>query len=168
MSEKIIAEKAKVVDGITEQFKNAASVVVVDYKGMNVEQATALRKELRDSGVKLEVIKNTYLRRAVKAAGFEELNDSFVGPTAVAFSNDDVSAPARILAKFAKDTGTIKLKSGLIEGKFATLDEIQELASLPDRDGMLSMLLSVLQAPVRNVAYAVKAVADKKGEEPAA
>jgi large subunit ribosomal protein L10 len=167
MSEAIIAEKAKVVAGITEQFNNAESAVVVNYRGLTVDEVTALRKELREAGVKMEVIKNTYLRRAADAAGYEGLDEVFSGPTAIAFGSDDVTAPARIMKKFAKQYDALEIKGGFIQGKIASLEQIDELAGLPDKEGMLSMLLSVLQAPVRNVAYAVKAVAEK-GEEPAA
>ncbi|MFD1393473.1 50S ribosomal protein L10 [Lacticaseibacillus jixianensis] len=168
MSESIIAAKAKVVDGIVEQFKAAKSAVVVNYRGLTVDEVTALRKELRDAGVKMEVIKNTYLRRAADATGYEGLDEVFTGPTAIAFSNDDAVAPARIMTKFAKQFDALVVKGGIIEGKVASLEQITELSKLPDRDGMLSMLLSVLQAPVRNVAYAVKAVAESKDAEPAA
>lgn len=164
MSEAVIAQKAKVVDTVTEKLQNAASAVIVDSRGLTVAQDTELRKELREAGVELRVIKNTMLRRAADKAGFEGLDSVFVGPTAIAFSNEDVVAPARILAKFAETADALEIKGGLIEGKVATLDQINELAKLPDRDGMLSMLLSVLQAPIRNVAYAVKAVADAKPE----
>ncbi|WDF83171.1 50S ribosomal protein L10 [Lacticaseibacillus pabuli] len=168
MSETIIAGKAKVVAGITEQFNNAESAVVVNYRGLTVDEVTELRKELREAGAKMEVIKNTYLRRAADAAGYEGLDDVFSGPTAIAFGSDDVTAPARIMKKFAKQFDALEIKGGFIQGKIATLEQIDELAGLPDREGMLSMLLSVLQAPVRNVAYAVKAVSDSKNEEPAA
>ena len=167
MSEAVIAQKAKVVESVTEQFKNAASAVIVDSRGLTVAQDTDLRKQLREAGVELHVIKNTILRRAADKAGFEGLDDTFVGPTAIAFSNEDVVAPARILAKFAETADVLEIKGGLIEGKVATLDQINDLSKLPDRDGLLSMLLSVLQAPVRNVAYAVKAVADAKPAEEA-
>lgn len=167
MSEAIIAKKAEVVEEIVDKFNRAKSAVVVDYLGLNVEQATALRKELREAGVEMKVLKNTYLRRAAEKAGYEGLDDTFTGPTAVAFSYDDVVAPARILAKYAKDIDALEIKGGIVEGKVSDLATINELASLPSREGLLSMLLSVLQAPVRNVAYAVKAVADSK-DEPAA
>ncbi|WP_262315700.1 50S ribosomal protein L10 [Lacticaseibacillus parakribbianus] len=168
MSEAIIAQKAEIVKGISEQFKAAKSAVVVNYRGLTVAQVTELRKELRDAGVKMEVIKNTYLRRAADLNGYEALDDVFAGPTAIAFSNDDVVAPARIMAKYADKIDALEIKGGIIEGKVASLEEVLALSKLPDRDGMLSMLLSVLQAPVRNVAYAVKAIADSKSEEPAA
>ena len=167
MSEKIIAKKAAIVDEVAEKFQSAVSVVVVDYRGLTVEQVTNLRKDLREAGVEMRVIKNTYLKRAADKVGYEGLDETFTGPTAVAFSSEDVVAPARIMAKYAEDIEALEIKGGMIEGKVASLEEINALAKLPNRDGMLSMLLSVLQAPVRNFAYAVKAVADSKDEDAA-
>src|SRR5690625_6480195 len=103
-------------------------------------------------------------RRAVANAELEELTDSLVGPTAVAFSKDDVVAPAKILHEFSKKHEALEIKGGVIEGRVATLDEIKELSTLPDYDGLVSMLLSVLQAPIRNLAYVTKAVSDQKEE----
>ena len=162
MSEATIAKKAQQVTEVAEQFKNAASVVVVDYLGMTVEEATNLRAELRKAGVQFAVIKNTILTRAAKEAGLEGMDDIFKGPSAVAFSNDDVVAPAKILADFAKKVEALEIKAGVIEGKVSSKEEIEALAKLPNREGLLSMLLSVLQAPVRNTALAFKAVADQK------
>ena len=164
MSEAAIAKKAGLVDDVTEKFKSAASVVIVDYRGLTVEEVTNLRKQLRDANVEMKVIKNSILSRAAKAAGLEGLDEVFTGPTAVAFSNEDVVAPAKIMDEFAKDAKALEIKGGVIEGKVSSLEEITALAKLPSRDGLLSMLLSVLQAPVRNVAYAVKAVAEKQEE----
>ncbi|AUJ31473.1 MAG: 50S ribosomal protein L10 [Liquorilactobacillus nagelii] len=168
MSKEIIAKKAAVVDEVTEKFNSAVSCVVVNYRGVTVEEVTELRKELREAGVEFRVIKNTYLKRAADKAGYEGLDDTFSGPTAVAFSKDDVVAPARILAKFAKDIDALEIKGGIIEGKVASLEQVEAISKLPNREGMLSMLLSVLQAPVRNFAYAVKAVAESKDGEDAA
>ncbi len=167
MSEEIIAKKAAIVDEVAEKFQSAVSVVVVDYRGLTVEQVTNLRKDLREAGVEMRVIKNTYLKRAADKVGYEGLDETFTGPTAVAFSSEDVVAPARIMAKYAEDIEALEIKGGMIEGKVASLEEINALAKLPNREGMLSMLLSVLQAPVRNFAYAVKAVADSKDEDAA-
>ncbi|WP_057876365.1 50S ribosomal protein L10 [Liquorilactobacillus aquaticus] len=167
MSKEVIAKKAAAVEEVFEKFNEAVSCVVVDYRGLTVEQVTELRKELREENVELRVVKNTYLKRAADKAGYEGLDDTFSGPTAVAFSKEDVVAPARILAKFAKDAEALEIKGGMIEGKVASLEQINELAKLPSREGLLSMLLSVLQAPVRNVAYAVKAVADSKDDDAA-
>lgn len=162
MSEAIIAKKAELVDVVAEKMKAAASIVVVDARGLTVEQDTVLRRELRGSEVEYKVIKNSILRRAAEKAGLEGLSEAFTGPSAVAFSNEDVVAPAKVLADFAKDAENLEIKAGVIEGKVSSKEEIQAIASLPSRDGLLSMLLSVLQAPVRNVALAVKAVAEKE------
>ena len=151
MSKEIIAKKAAIVEEVFEKFSNASSVVVVDYRGLTVDEVTELRKELREAGVEMRVIKNTFLRRAADKAGYEGLDETFTGPTAVAFGSEDATAPARIFSKFAEDHE----------------DEIHAIAKLSNREGMLSMLCSVLQAPVRNFAYAVKAVADSKDESAA-
>ena len=163
MSEAIIAKKAVLVEEVTEKFKAAASVVIVDYRGLTVDEVTRLRKQLRDAGVEIKVIKNSILSRAAKAAGLEGLDEVFTGPTAVAFSNEDVVAPAKIIDEFAQEAKALEIKGGVIEGKVSSLEEIIALAKLPNREGLLSMLLSVLQAPVRNVAYAVNAVIEKIG-----
>ncbi|MDT2813889.1 50S ribosomal protein L10 [Vagococcus carniphilus] len=164
MSEASIAKKAQEVEVVTAKLKEAASVVVVDYRGLTVDEVTELRKQLREANVEMKVIKNGILRRAAEAAGLEGMGDVFVGPTAVAFSNDDVVAPAKIMNDFAKEAKALEIKGGIVEGNVSSVEEIVALAKLPNREGLLSMLLSVLQAPVRNVAYAVKAVSESKEE----
>lgn len=164
MSEAVIAKKAELVEAVAEKMKAAASIVVVDSRGLTVEQDTNLRRSLRDAGVELKVIKNSILSRAAEKAGLNDMKDLFVGPSAVAFSNEDVVAPAKIINDFAKEAEALEIKGGAVEGAVSSVEEIKALAALPNREGMLSMLLSVLQAPVRNVAYAVKAVADSKDE----
>ncbi|EMB66269.1 50S ribosomal protein L10 [Streptococcus mutans] len=167
MSEASIAKKAELVDAVAEKMKAAVSIVVVDSRGLTVEQDTVLRRNLRESAVEFKVIKNSILRRAAEKAGLEGFDDIFTGPSAVAFSNEDVVAPAKIINDFAKDAEALEIKGGAIEGAVSTKEKIQALAALPNREGLLSMLLSVLQAPVRNVAYAVKAVAESKDEDAA-
>ncbi|WPQ67678.1 50S ribosomal protein L10 [Weissella paramesenteroides] len=164
MSEATIAVKAQQVAEVADKFKNATSAVVADVRGLTVEESNKLRAELRGEGVELRVIKNKVLTRAAEAADLSELNDLFAGPSAVAFSADDAIAPARVLKKYADDIDALEIKGGFIDGNIVSIDEINKYASLPDRDGLLSMLLSTLQAPVRNFAYAVKAVSDAKGE----
>ncbi|MCI3028471.1 50S ribosomal protein L10 [Desemzia sp. C1] len=164
MSEAAIAKKQELVDLATTKFKDAAAVVVVDYRGLTVEEVTELRKQLRDSGIEMRVIKNSILSRAANAAGLEGMDDVFKGPTAIAFSNEDVVAPAKIIANFAKEAEALEIKGGVISGKVSSVEEINTLATLPDHNGLLSMLLSVLQAPIRNTALAVKAVAEQKEE----
>ncbi|PAV27912.1 50S ribosomal protein L10 [Virgibacillus profundi] len=161
----IIEKKKQVVDEIADKFRASQSSVVVDYRGLDVAQVTELRKQLRDEGIDFKVYKNTMTRRAVEAAELTELNDTLVGPTAIAFGSDDVVAPARIINGFAKQNDALEIKGGVIEGKVATLEQIKELADLPNYDGMVSMLLSVLQAPIRNFAYATKAISEQKEEE---
>ncbi|QGX47059.1 50S ribosomal protein L10 [Streptococcus equinus] len=167
MSEAIIAKKAEQVDAVAEKMKAAASIVVVDSRGLTVEQDTVLRRNLRENGVEFKVIKNSILARAAEKAGLDGMKDLFVGPSAVAFSNEDVVAPAKVINDFAKDAEALEIKGGAIEGAVSSKEEIVALASLPSREGLLSMLLSVLQAPVRNVALAVKAVADNKEDDAA-
>lgn len=164
MSQASIAKKAELVDAVAEKMKAAASIVVVDARGLTVEQDTVLRRNLRNEGIEYKVIKNAILRRAAEKAGLDDLKDVFVGPTAVAFSNEDVVAPAKIIYDFTKEADALEIKGGAIEGAVSSTDDIKALATLPNREGLLSMLLSVLQAPVRNVAYAVKAVAENKDD----
>ncbi|AVK86708.1 50S ribosomal protein L10 [Lysinibacillus sp. B2A1] len=162
---KAIENKQVQVQEITEKFQNAASVVVVDYRGLNVTQVTELRKQLREAGVEFKVYKNTLTRRATEAAGLEGINDVLVGPNAIAFSNEDVIAPAKIINEFAKKNDALEIKAGIIEGTVSSVEDVKALAELPSREGLLSMLLSVLQAPVRNFALATKAVAEQKEEQ---
>jgi large subunit ribosomal protein L10 len=161
----IIEKKKQIVEEIAEKFRASQTAVVVDYRGLDVAEVTELRKQLREAGIDFKVYKNTMTRRAVEAAELNDLSDVLVGPNAVAFSTEDVVAPARILNDFAKKHEALEIKGGVIEGKVATLDQIKELADLPNYEGMVSMLLSVLQAPVRNFAYATKAIAEQKEEQ---
>ena|SRR5690625_1532744 len=163
-----IEAKQQVVNEISEKFKQSEAAVLVDYRGLSVAEVTALRKELRDNNIDYKVYKNTLARRAIEGSDIEELKETLVGPTAIAFGTEDVVAPAKILHNFAKTHEALEVKSGVIQGKVATLDEIKELSTLPDYDGLVSMLLSVLQAPIRNLAYATQAIADQKDEAEAA
>ncbi|MFD1021193.1 50S ribosomal protein L10 [Thalassobacillus hwangdonensis] len=162
---KIIEHKQQIVSEIADKLKNSKSTVLVDYRGLDVAEVTDLRKQLRDAGIEFKVYKNTMTRRATEEAELTELNETLVGPTAIAFSEEDVVAPAKILNNFAKEHDALEIKGGVIEGKVATLDQIKELADLPNYEGLVSMLLSVLQAPVRNFAYVTKAVAEQKEEQ---
>ncbi|HJH02241.1 MULTISPECIES: 50S ribosomal protein L10 [Lactobacillales] len=167
MSEQAIAKKQQEVNEVVEKMNAANSLVVVDYLGLSVAEVTELRKQLREAGVEFKVIKNTIMRRALDSQELEYHEEVFQGPTAVAFGMEDAVAPAKILSDFAKKAEALELKGGILEGEVLSKEEIQQIAKLPNREGLLSMLLSVLQAPVRNVAYAVKAVADAKGEDAA-
>lgn len=162
---KALEKKKQAVAEIAEKLRNSKSTVLTDYRGLTVAEMNELRKQLREAGVEYKVLKNTLTRRATAELGLSGLDQHLTGPTAIAFSNEDVVAPAKILHKFAKDHNALEIKGGVIEGRVVGLDEIKELADLPSREGLLSMLLSVLQAPIRNFALAVKAVADKEGGE---
>ena len=161
----VIESKQQVVQEISGKLKDSVSTIVVDYRGLNVSEVTELRKQLREAGIDFKVYKNTMLRRATVENNLADLNEFLVGPTAIAFSNEDVVAPAKVLHQFSKDHSALEIKTGVIEGAVASVDQIKALAELPSRDGLLSMLLSVLQAPMRNFALATKAVAEQKEEQ---
>jgi large subunit ribosomal protein L10 len=160
-----IEQKQHIVDEITTKLNASVSTIIVDYRGLSVAELTELRKQLREAGVEFKVYKNSMTRRAADAAKLAGLNASLTGPNAIAFSTEDVIAPAKILNDFAKKHEALELKAGVIEGNIATVDEIQALAAIPSREGLLSMLLSVLQAPIRNLALVTKAVAEQKEEQ---
>ncbi|EGQ2898280.1 50S ribosomal protein L10 [Staphylococcus pseudintermedius] len=160
----IIEAKKQQVDVIADQLKDSVSTVVVDYRGLTVAEVTELRKQLREANVQYKVYKNTMLRRAAEKAGIEGLDEFLTGPTAVAFTTEDVVAPAKVIAGFAKEHEALEIKSGIMEGSVITADEVKTVGSLPSHEGLVSMLLSVLQAPMRNFAYAVKAVGESKEE----
>ncbi|GAA4064883.1 MAG TPA: 50S ribosomal protein L10 [Bacilli bacterium] len=164
---KVMDKKKQVVSEIATKFRESQSTVLVDYRGLDVAEVTELRKQLREAGVEYKVYKNSMSRRAAAEVELSELDEILVGPTAIAFSQDDVVAPAKIINNFAKDHKDLEIKGGVIEGNIVTLDQIKELADLPNYEGLLSMLLSVLQAPVRNFAYAAKAIAEQKEEQEA-
>lgn len=164
---KAIERKQELVNQIAEEIKASSSVVIADYRGLNVAEVTELRNNMRNEGLTFKVYKNSLVRRAMEQAGIEGLDGVLTGPNAFAFSTDDAVAPARVLNDFAKEHENLELKAGVIEGKVADQAEIKAIATLPSREGLLSMLLSVLTAPMRNTALAVKAVADQKAEQEA-
>ncbi|CAH8773225.1 50S ribosomal protein L10 [Paenibacillus dendritiformis] len=162
---KIIEAKQQEVEVIAEKLRGSVTTVVADYRGLNVTQVTELRKQLREAGIEFQVLKNTMVRRATAQAELSELDQVLSGPTAIAFSPEDAVAPAKILNDFAKKNDALEIKGGVVEGRVVDVAQIKALAELPSREGLLSMLLSVLQAPVRNFALAVKAVAEKQEAE---
>ena len=161
MNKDVLSNKQAVVSEIVDKIKNTDSTVVCEYRGLSVAEVTELRRNLREENVELKVYKNTMVERAIEECGLSELKDALTGPNAFAFSKD-ATAPARVLAKFAKKHKNLVLKSGIVEGKVVSEETIKELSLLPNRDGMLSMLLSCLQSPVSSFARVVKAVADAK------
>ena len=163
-SAKILAEKQERIAKLAEEMKDAQSFVFVASRGLTVAQDTAMRKELRDNGVKFEVIKNTTLKRVFETLGIDGVSDLFAGPTAVAYA-DNVTTPAKILAKYAKEYEPLEIKGGVVAGKAASIDEIMTLAAIPDVETLYSQVVYGLLFPFTKLAMLVKAVAEKKEEE---
>ncbi|MFA7529965.1 MAG: 50S ribosomal protein L10 [Bacilli bacterium] len=160
MKEATLKKKTELVDQYADKFRESKSLLFVDYLGLTVAEISELRGNLYKEGCEMHVLKNNILRRATKALG-HDFDDAFVGPNAVVLS-DDATNTSRIVYDFLKRNRKLKVKFGIIEGKVAEESELKVLARLPNKDGMLSMLLSVLQAPIRKLAIAVKAVAEKQ------
>lgn len=155
--------KQPVVQEISENVKDAQSVVVVDYRGLTVAEDTQLRRELREAGVTYKVYKNTMMNFAFKDTDFESLSDVLEGPSAIAISKDDATAPARVLAKFAKDAPALEIKAGVVEGTYYDADGMKAIASVPSRDELLSKLLGSIQSPISNFARVLKQIAENGG-----
>lgn len=156
--------KQPVVDEIKSQITDASSAVLVDYRGLTVEQDTALRKELREAGVVYKVYKNTLMKRAFEGTDFAQLNVHLDGPSAIAISKDDATAPARILNKYAKDIEALEFKGAVVEGTYYDQNGVKALASIPSREVLISKLLGSLQSPITNLARVMKQIAEKQEE----
>ena len=157
--------KKPIVDEIIENLKDAKSAVIADYRGLTVEQDTQLRKQMREAGVVYKVYKNTMIKRAIEGTEFEALTPDLEGPTAIAISKDDATAPARILFNFAKKAEALELKSGVVEGSFYDIKAISVMARIASRVVLLSKLLGSIQSPVTNFARVIKQIAEKKEAE---
>ena len=155
--------KQPIVQEISENIKDAQSVVVVDYRGLSVAEDTQLRKALREAGVSYKVYKNTLVNRAIAGTEFESLKESLEGPSAFAISKDDATAPARILAKFAKTAPALEIKAGVVEGTFYDANGMKAIASVPSREELLSKLLGSLQSPITNLARVLNQIAENGG-----
>ena len=156
--------KQTVVDEIKSRLDGASSVVLVDYRGLSVEQDTKLRKDLREGNVIYKVYKNTMMNFAFKGTEFEELKNHLAGPSAIAISYDDPTAGPRILKNVAKDFDKLAFKAGVVEGVYYDVDGIKKVASIPARDELLAKLLGSFQSPISTFARTVKAIADKVEE----
>ena len=156
--------KQPIVEEISASIKDAASVVVIDYKGITVAQDTALRKKLREAGVKYKVYKNTMMTRAFQGTEFEGLSASLEGTNAIAISKDDATAAARVLAKFAKTADALEIKGGVVDGTYYDAAGMNQIASIPSREVLLSKLLGSMQSPVTNFARVIKQIAEKNEE----
>ena len=152
--------KQPIVAEIAELFNGAKSAVVVDYRGLTVEQDTILRKQLREAGVTYKVYKNTMIRFAAKGTEFEALEANLEGPTALAVSKEDATAPARILSQFAKTADKLELKGGVVEGTYYDQKGIQVIATIPSREELLGKLLGSIQSPIANLARVLNQIAE--------
>lgn len=160
--------KQPIVDEIKGYAADAKAAVLVDYRGLTVEQDTKLRRQLREAGVVYKVYKNTMLVRAFEGTDFAQLDKDLEGPTAIAFSAEDETAPARILSDFAKEVEALQFKSGVVAGTYYDEAGIQALAKIPSRDTLISKLLGSLQSPVTNLARVLNQIAEKGGAPEAA
>ena len=164
--------KKPIVEEISENIKDAQSVVLVDYRGLTVEEDTKLRKELRNAGITYKVYKNTMMNFAFKGTDFEQLADQLEGPSAIAISKDDATAPARVIAKFAKNAPALEIKAGVVEGTLYDAKGMEAIAKIPSREELLSKLLGSIQSPITNFARVMNQLAEKGGasecEAPAA
>ena len=159
----VLEQKQKQVAELSEKIANAVTGIIVDYKGTNVTDDTVLRKELRENGVDYFVVKNTILRRAIEGSSVQEIESVLEGTTAVALSDEDYTAAARILCKFADSHENFKIKAGFLDGKVIDLETIDSLAKLPSKEVLLATVLGAFQAPIAAFARAVQAIVDKDG-----
>ena len=155
--------KQPVVAEISELFNGAKTAVVVDYRGLTVEQDTQLRKKLREAGVTYKVYKNTLIKRAAEGTEFAALEPQLEGPTALAVSKEDATAPARILAEFAKTAPKLELKASIVEGNYYDQAGTQVIATIPSREVLLGKLLGSIQSPITNLARVLNQIAEKNG-----
>ena len=160
---KNVGLKTSTIDEIKDNFDGAQGVVVVNYSGLTVEQDTQLRKQLREAGVAYKVYKNTLVNFAIKGTDFESLSDVLEGPNAFAISTTDATAPARVIAKFAKTAPALEIKAGVVEGTFYDADGMKAIATIPSREELLSKFLGSIQSPITNFARVINQIAEKGG-----
>ena len=176
MKEEKFQMKTQLVDEIKEKIEQAQSIVIVNYRGLNVEEVTELRANFRAGNVDYKVYKNTMMRRAFAELGYEELEEVLKGPSAVAFSNEDAVSGAKVAAEFAKTHEKLEIKAGVVDGKIITSEEVNDLAKLPSREVLIAQVLGGLNAPIqglanvltgnlKGLAVVLQAIADKKEEE---
>ena len=156
--------KQPLVAEISDLLNGAAFAVAVDYRGLTVAQDTELRKQLREAGVTYKVYKNTLIRRAAEGTDFAALDPHLEGPTAIAVSKDDATAPARILAEFAKKADKLEIKAGIVEGAYYDAKGMQAISSIPSREVLLGRLFGSMKSPISNLARVLNQIAEKQGE----
>ena len=154
-------EKQVVIDEIKDKFERAQSAVVIDYMGITVAQADAMRKKLREAGVDYTIYKNTLVKRAIDGTDYAEMAEILEGPSAFAFSYDDATAPARVLNEAIKEFKKMEFKGGFVEGDYYDKDGITQIASIPSREVLISKFMGSIQSPIANFARVVKQIAEK-------
>ncbi len=159
---KVLAKKQSDVEALKEKFEKSKLIILTDYRGINVQDITKIRADLRKADCEYQVAKNTTLKFAAKEANLEELSDLFEGPTAIIFSYEDYVEPAKVLYNYAKDSEFYKIKGGVMDGKVISVDEILKLAKLPSREMLLTQLATALLANIRNVAVVLDQVREQK------
>lgn len=164
-SAKVLEQKKAIVAELADRLKGSVTGVLVSYKGINVADDTAMRKELREAGVKYTVVKNTLLSRACEEADLTGLQTTLEGTTAIATSDEEYAAAARILSDYAKKIKSFEIKGGYLDGEVVDLATIDSLAKLPTRDVLLANVLGAFQAPIASFARAIQAIVDKGGVE---
>ena len=155
--------KQPIVQAIVDDITDAQSIVLVDYRGLTVAQDTELRKQLREAGIVYKVCKNTMMKRAFEGTDFAQLDEYLEGPSAIAISKDDATAPARIICKFAKTAQALEVKAGVVEGTVYDANGVAELSKVPSREELLSKLLGSLQSPITNLALVLNQIAEQNG-----
>ena len=157
--------KAPIVDEISEKIKTAHAAVLVDHRGLTVEQDTQLRRQLREAGVSYKVYKNTMMKRAFEGTDFAELDKLLDGPSALALAEEDVTAPARVLVQFAKTANKLEIKGAIIEGTYYDVAGVEELAKVPSREELLGRLFGSWKSPISNIARVLNQIAEKTPED---
>ena len=165
-STNILEQKKQIVAELVETLKSAQAGVLVDYRGITVEEDTRLRSKLREAGVEYKVVKNTLTRFAANEVGFGELDPQLNGPTALAISSTDAVAPAKVISDFAKEVEAIQIKAGFVDGKVISIDEVKKLASTPSREVLIAKIMGSLNAPISKLVRTLQALVDN-GVEPA-
>ncbi len=163
-SEKILSQKQAQVQELVEVLKNAQTGVLVDYRGLNVEEDTQLRNNLRAAGVKYFVVKNTLLRLAAKETGLDALDEILHGPTALAISEEDAVAPAKVLSDFAKENDKLEIKSGFMDGNVMSLDEVKTLAATPSMDTLIAKIMGSMNSSITDLTRLLSTIAQGEDE----
>ena len=162
MEKTIILKKQEDVNALAEKMKNAKTIVALDYIGLPVADFEQLRKELRKQNCEIKVYKNNISRRAAEAAGFGDLASTFVGPKAIAMSNEDVVAPAKVVYDFAKTHDKVKIQGGVIEGEVADVNKMEQLASIPSREVLLTQLAAGMLGTLRQLSIGLNMICEQK------